>query len=243
MGLTSAVDPCELELRRAILSGEIPKGARLPSERELAARLGASRVTVRSALSRLAGAHLLSVRQGSGYVVRDFRREGGPDLLPGLAELAQKDDLVAIAADLLVVRRALARAVLERLAEAKPARAPLDAIGAAIGAFDRLTARSAPAAIAEADLAVLRALLDATRSSVFGLCLNPVVSVLGAMPALRDAIYRDPRESAQAYRALLAWLEAPDARGIDAILGVLADVDDKTLRALRSRLAKKEASR
>ena len=218
-------------------------GARLPPERELAASLGASRVTVRSALSRLASARLLSVRQGSGYVVRDFRREGGPDLLPGLAELAGKDDLVAIAADLLVVRRALARAVLERLAGAPPTRVHLDTIGAAIAAFDDLTVRSAPATIAEADLGVLRALLDATGSAVFGLCLNPVVSVLGAMPALRDAIYRDPRESAQAYRVLLAWLAAPDARGVDAILAVLADIDDKTLRALRSRLAKKAGAR
>lgn len=243
MGAPSAVDPCELELRRAILSGDLPVGARLPPERELATRLGASRVTVRSALSRLASARLLSVRQGSGYVVRDFRREGGPDLLPGLAELAEKDDLVAIAADLLVVRRALARAVLERLTEAPPARTHLDAIGSAIAAFDRLTPRSAPAAIAEADLAVLGALLDATGSAVFGLCLNPVVSVVGAMPALRDAIYRDPRESAQAYRILLAWLAAPDARGVASILAVLADIDDKTLRALRTRLAKKEASR
>jgi len=243
MNVSSAADPCELELRRAILSGELPVGARLPPERELATRLGTSRGTVRTALSRLASARLLAVRQGSGYVVRDFRREGGPDLLPGLAELAQTDDLVAIATDLLVVRRALARAVLERLALAPAARAQLDAIGTVIAAFDLLTARSAPAAIAEADLAVLRALLDATGSSVFGLCLNPVVSVLGAMPSLRDAIYRDPRESAQAYRVLLAWLEAPDAGGVEAILGVLADVDDKTLRTLRSRLAKKEASR
>lgn len=243
MNVTSAVDPCELELRRAILSGELSVGARLPSERELASRLGASRVTVRSALARLASAHLLSVRQGSGYVVRDFRREGGPDLLPGLAELAQQDDLVAIAADLLVVRRALARAVLERLAAVRPTRAQLDAIGAAIAIFDGLSTRSAPSAVAEADLAVLRALLDATGSSVFGLCLNPVVSVLRAMPTLRDAIYRDPRESAQAYRVLLAWLEAPDTHGVDTILGVLAAVDDKTLRALRARLTRKAAPR
>src|SRR5579859_575708 len=110
----SAIDAVTDALRRRILAGEIAAGERLPPERELAALLGASRVTLRSALDRLAEANLLSVRQGSGYVVRDFRRVAGPDLLPSLLELSRGRD--ALAADLLLVRRHLALAVLERLA-------------------------------------------------------------------------------------------------------------------------------
>ncbi|HEX8951995.1 MAG TPA: GntR family transcriptional regulator, partial [Polyangia bacterium] len=43
----SAVDACADALRRRVLDGELAVGARLPPERELAASLGASRVTLR----------------------------------------------------------------------------------------------------------------------------------------------------------------------------------------------------
>ena len=78
---------CEHALRRAILRGELAAGDRLPPERALAVQLGVSRLTLRAALATLDAAGLVSVRHGSGYVVRDFARDGGPDLLGGLAEL------------------------------------------------------------------------------------------------------------------------------------------------------------
>src|SRR5512135_627319 len=112
---------CEHALRRAILRGELAVGERLPPERELAAQFGVSRLTLRAALATLDAAGLISVRHGSGYVVRDFVRDGGPDLLPGLADLAsERGDLPPIAADLLRVRRHLAHAALERLVEHPP---------------------------------------------------------------------------------------------------------------------------
>ena len=85
--MTSA-DTCFSHLRREILSGSFAPGSRLPPERKLAEDFGVGRVTVRSALTRLAAANLLSVRQGSGYVVQDYRRQGGPDLLRDVADIA-----------------------------------------------------------------------------------------------------------------------------------------------------------
>lgn len=49
-----------------IASGEWPEGYRLPSEKELAERLGAARMTVHGALHELAGAGLLVRRPGAG---------------------------------------------------------------------------------------------------------------------------------------------------------------------------------
>src|SRR6185436_5023782 len=98
----SAVGACARAIRTAILRGEIAAGARLPPERELAARFGVNRVTVRSAIGQLEARRLLSVRQGSGCVVRSWRREAGPDLLPALGTLAQEGGALGpIAADLL----------------------------------------------------------------------------------------------------------------------------------------------
>ena len=57
-------------LRRAILEGEYGYGERLPPERELSARFGAARGTVRAALDRLAALDFIVRRVGSGTFVR-----------------------------------------------------------------------------------------------------------------------------------------------------------------------------
>jgi GntR family transcriptional repressor for pyruvate dehydrogenase complex len=173
-----------------ILAGELAPGERLPPERALAERFAVNRVTLRSALARVAAAGLLEVRQGRGYTVRDFRRVGGPDLLVGLAQLARGESrLAAVAADLLLVRRSLARAVVARLLEERPELGEIRA--------------------AEADAGVVAALLAATGSPVLQLCLNPVRVVLAELPELRAAMFRAPAENAAGWRALVAMLEAP----------------------------------
>jgi hypothetical protein len=53
-------------LRAAIASGEIPVGARLPPQRELARLLSIGRTTVVSAYNLLRAESLLVVRQGAG---------------------------------------------------------------------------------------------------------------------------------------------------------------------------------
>jgi DNA-binding FadR family transcriptional regulator len=229
----SAVDACAAAIRRAILGGELAVGSRLPPERELAASFGVNRVTVRSALGKLATARLLSVRQGSGYLVLDFRREGGPELIPGLSELAGAADLADVARDLLLVRRQLARAVLERLAE-RHDDAACDAIRAAVERFSSIAERGADTReVARADLDVVAAILDATHSAVLRLCHNPVLAVVSEMPELCDAIYAEPEQSIEGYRALLAWLEAPRADLVDGIVGELARRDAATLSRLQ----------
>jgi len=84
----SAVDACARAVREAILRGELRPGERLPPERDLADRLGVARLTLRAGLAKLAAAGLVAARQGSGYVVQDFRQRGGPDLVPGLLAAA-----------------------------------------------------------------------------------------------------------------------------------------------------------
>jgi GntR family transcriptional regulator len=56
-------------LRQRIMDGEIIAGEALPSERDLCATTGASRVTVRKAIELLIEEGLLSRRQGSGTYV------------------------------------------------------------------------------------------------------------------------------------------------------------------------------
>lgn len=79
-------------LRRAILSGRLAAGARLPSSRALAVELGLSRNTVLAALEQLASEGYVEGRTGSGtYVARalpDAPPDGRPDASIAAAERA-----------------------------------------------------------------------------------------------------------------------------------------------------------
>jgi GntR family transcriptional repressor for pyruvate dehydrogenase complex len=73
-------------LAREILAGTFAPGSALPSERDLADRLGVSRVLVRQAIHRLADLGLLEVRQGASTRVGDPAQS--PDLR--MVELAYR---------------------------------------------------------------------------------------------------------------------------------------------------------
>jgi DNA-binding FadR family transcriptional regulator len=233
-GAGTAVDACERAIRRWILAGELAPGDRLPPERTLAERLGVNRTTLRGALGRLASARLLSVRQGSGYVVQDYRKVAGLELLPEVAELAVErgEGLEAIARDLLDARRRLATLVLERLAaRARPDAA--DRVERAVDRFARVVARRPPSLeLAEADLEVTAVLLDATGSEVLGLCLNPVILVVRELAPLREAIYAEPETNVAAYRLLVQWLRDPRPEAVSLVADELERRDAQTIRRI-----------
>lgn len=210
----SVVDTCEREVRRWILTGAMRPGDRLPPERALAARLGVNRTTLRSALTRLAAARLLHVRQGSGYVVQDFRRVGGLELLPDVVE--DDDGRSSVSADLLALRRAILRTALLDLAGR-----PLDA--AELG---RTLARTLAAGDAT-DHEVTSRVVGAARTPVLALAFNPVALAIRAVAPIRDALDREARGLGW---SLVSWLERPSREAIDALVGEL-EVRDRAVLA------------
>ncbi len=70
-----APEPAEAQLRRYIVEGGLNPGDRLPSEAELVAVVGSSRVVVREALRSLEALGVLESRAGSGWFVRGFDAE------------------------------------------------------------------------------------------------------------------------------------------------------------------------
>jgi GntR family transcriptional regulator len=81
-GAAAAYVQIEEELAERIRGGHLPPGARLPPERELAAQLGVSRMTVRQALGRLADRGLLVRERGRGTFV------AAPKLVHSLSHLS-----------------------------------------------------------------------------------------------------------------------------------------------------------
>jgi GntR family transcriptional regulator, transcriptional repressor for pyruvate dehydrogenase complex len=71
VSVTRLSDELADQIRRLIISEDVAAGSRLPSERELAERFGASRPTVSQALRTLSLMGLVEIRRGSGaYVLR-----------------------------------------------------------------------------------------------------------------------------------------------------------------------------
>lgn len=69
------------QLQDRILSGDLPMGTRLPSERELCEQMHVSRAVVNSGISELARQGFLEVRPRQGTYVADYRRTGTMDTL------------------------------------------------------------------------------------------------------------------------------------------------------------------
>lgn len=87
----SLTDEAISRIRALIQSGELPPGARLPPEHQLAAQLGVSRNPLREAVKALVVARVLDVRRGDGTFVTSL----GPRLLLeglGLAVELLRDD-------------------------------------------------------------------------------------------------------------------------------------------------------
>ncbi len=235
----SAVDACARTLSEAILEGELAPGEKLLPERELAARLGVNRVTIRSALGRLRAGRLLEVRQGSGHRVRDYRRVGGPELLPTLLSLeATRKHLRLIARDLLLVRRMLMRGAIERLVQ-ETGGAGRGARGAAVTRIRRAVRALANEEDADQkrhlERVVFDTIIDEASSVVLPLALNPFLAVLERMPRITEALAAEPGGTLPAWELLVTGLEGGSKNLADEVTAELARHDLMVLSHLPRR--------
>ena len=74
------------QLQGMILSGELPAGALLPPERELAERMQVSRAVVNGGLAELAKQGFLEILPRQGVRVADYRRKGNLSTLVAIME-------------------------------------------------------------------------------------------------------------------------------------------------------------
>jgi GntR family transcriptional regulator, transcriptional repressor for pyruvate dehydrogenase complex len=109
----TAADQIIEQLRTQILTGVLPVGAKLPTERELGLEFGVSSPTVREALRALSSMGLVEARQGSGAYVAPNLSHIMASAMGMLMQLenVQLEDLLGLqsvlnfyAADLAVVR-------------------------------------------------------------------------------------------------------------------------------------------
>ncbi len=208
------------EILRLISTGALVPGQRLPGEREIALRMGVSRVSVRAALQQLKAQGLISSVQGGGTRVRSSAVE----LDRPLTELLRTNrgnlhDLAEICAILEVwaAKRAAEHATAEDMAR-------LDALLVAMD--DAHRARQYKA---EDDVRLHFAIAQASHSAVYIHLLSVIRDIVSAMldfhryelfsrpeddvavnaqhRAIVEAIRsRNPEAAAQAMRRHLSWV-------------------------------------
>ncbi len=153
-----------------ILSGKLSIGERLPSERELALRLGVSRPVVHEGLLDLVSKGLVSMRPRVGTVVSDYRREGSLAILTSLVNY-HNGRLDPRLFESMVEMRMLVEVETARLAALRRGPEHLEALSALLEEEKRLDPRRIRG-IAEVDFRFHHLVAMATDNFIYPLLLN-----------------------------------------------------------------------
>lgn len=229
-----------VELRRQILRGELAPGERLPGERELAAKYGTNRNTLREAVRKLEQARLVTVRHGQGVTVADFRTTGTMELLSPFLESARDLSEVAHILEDILPARLLVIEFATRLACKRADRNDCnrleDITDLLIAAFDR----GDPVVIAHGFQRWLDALIDAGHSVAIRWIANPFLE------AYRDLLDRFPAlwvlepSFPQHLRDLISALKDSDEeRAIEVTRAYYRRVDAPLMASLGAALAQR----
>ncbi|MFG2169201.1 FadR/GntR family transcriptional regulator [Micromonospora chersina] len=92
----SLTEKAMTRLRELIQSGELPPGARLPPEQQLATELGVGRNIMREAVRVLVAARVLEVRRGNGTFVTSLEPRLLLESIGSAVELLQGDSMLEL---------------------------------------------------------------------------------------------------------------------------------------------------
>ncbi|MHB0857992.1 MAG: FadR/GntR family transcriptional regulator [Anaerolineae bacterium] len=191
-------------IQALIVDESLHPGQKLPSERELAERLGVSRPVVREAVRSLAVRGLVTVKPGCGTYIRQlsFRDAAAPIEL--FFRLQQGADSLS---KLYEIRRMMEIEIAGLAAE----RAADEDLAAMQEAIDRLVSATDDAEGAtQDDVAFHLALAAATHNELFGLLLEPIADMLAAAIHISYLANGAAEAGVNHHRAVLAGVRAHD---------------------------------
>ena len=215
------------ELLVLILGGHLAAGERLPSERQLAARFGVSRPTIREALSALESRGLVETRVGSGTFVAD--REA----IAEAPEVPSEDSPAEFMETRLLVEVAIARLAAQR-ARSHPDR--LEEVRVSVEALER-TANPELLPV-ELDREFHRGLVQLCGNDYLAELVEPLWETMGqslyTTLGRRNWTAEDTVRTAGEHRAIYEAVRAGDP-------GLAAFAMERHLRALMAKLFEDEA--
>jgi DNA-binding FadR family transcriptional regulator len=205
-----------------ILAGAYEPGEKLPTQRALAAELEVNMASVREAVKRLEQIGLVDVRHGDAMRVRDWRAEGGLDVVAHVLFRAGGLDRETLRS-LLEARRLMlteaARLAAQRRSAPQAAR---------LGELaERIAAAPDEAAAQALDFEFMTELVEAAGNVVFLLILNSIRRLYFEHAELFAAVVEARDELAPLYRRAARAIEArkPAAAGraVDELAGIVAE--------------------
>lgn len=229
-------DAIAADLRDAILRGDPAAGERLPAERELAARLGVGRSSVREAVAKLAQLGLVEIRHGGGAIVRPVE-DANVEVLRHLLVLDGEPDLRLLGefvdvSEILVT--SLVRFAVVRATDAELERA--------LGLIDRMIdPAGGDAEYFEAVEALMQLIAEASRHLVLRLVRNGMRAILNDENRRgRRGRLRPAREDLIPIAAdLRAAIEARDAdAAVAAVQRLMQAGRERFLKRVEARRAK-----
>jgi GntR family transcriptional regulator, transcriptional repressor for pyruvate dehydrogenase complex len=212
---TSVPDQVFRRLVADVLSGRYAPGERLPPQRTLAADLVVNMASVREGVKRLEQMRLVETRHGDGMRVRDWRANGGLDVLVhSVADGGALDP--ALVREVFEARRVL---LAEASALAAARRSPEHA--ALLSRLARDVGDAPDDATAQGlDLSFMATVIEAAGNVVFSLIANSIRDVYLQRLDLFRAIVA--RRAELDYAAVAAAIAAEDADRARAAMTALA---------------------
>jgi GntR family transcriptional repressor for pyruvate dehydrogenase complex len=154
-------DEVASQIINRIISGILIPGEKLPPEREISEKMNVNRHTLREALRKLESLGLLSVRQGDGIYIRDYRDSGNLELLKHILYL-KKDKTTDVFKDILELRRVISPEMAEKAA--------LKRTGSDIEAFQMILASDK--SLIDKDIAIHQIIAKAGNNILYIFILN-----------------------------------------------------------------------
>jgi len=205
---TRVSDDVLLQLADKIVKSEYAVGEKLPSERDLAVAFDVTRASLREALRQLENMGLISVRQGDGVYVEDFRTNASMDFVKFMFSTG-----VGIDVDFLVsveeMRRMLALRMLELAAE----RADEESLARLQAIADNFPTQVTPELLAgDWDFNFFHELALATHNQFFVYLLNTIKDVFRQIRLLYSEVEGSPASSTtkEIYQQLVEVLKMHD---------------------------------
>ncbi|WP_063821272.1 FadR/GntR family transcriptional regulator [Nocardia cerradoensis] len=165
-------DAAYVRIVEEILSGRVPAGEALPSERELALAFQVNRHAIREALKRVQQAGLIRISHGGKTRVLNWRENARLEILSDIVAAGVVPPL-EIVRDVAVMRRSIG-ADAARLCAANASDEQLERINAIAHAFPDQDA--AVEEYGDADLAFWTAVIDGSGNLAYRLALNTLVA-------------------------------------------------------------------
>ncbi len=224
----SLVEAFVARFEELIISGELVIGSRLPSERELAGRMGVSRPVVHEGLVELQARGLVTLKPRKGAYVNDYRRRGSLSLLESLLAYHRGNLEPGLLRSMLGMRE---------LFEMETARlAARNRTGEHLRQFRELIDRekecdqSSPGAVVAIDFEFHLTTAIATGNLVYPLIMNSFKDVYTNLTGQFFADHAVAPEVFDFHRRLVEAFEARDEKRASAVMKRLLDHGERYLK-------------